>query len=231
MAPARIAGLLYVAMGLPAVYALQYVPRVLVVRSDAAATAANVRDSEWMLRSAIGAELLSATVFIFTALALYRLFRDVARHQAVLMVIFVLVSVPITFVAVLPETAALTVLGADYLSVFDGAQRDAVALFLLRVHGQVLAVAQIFWGLWLVPLGILAYRSGFVPRIVGVLLPIAAVGYIGQSLVALVTPQLTDLGNLAAILEAGEISIVVWLLFSRRGAPALTRAVGQPAAA
>ncbi len=132
-----------------------------------------------LFRLGIASELISATGFIFLALALYRLFESVDRGQASLMVVLVLVSVPISFLAVVSELGALTVLsGADFLSVLGGPQREALALVFVRTHGQTLLVNEIFWGLWLVPLGVLVMRSGFAPRVIGALLILAGAAYI-----------------------------------------------------
>jgi hypothetical protein len=95
------------------------------------------------------------------------------------------VSIPIALLNVLNEIAALTLIhGADFLSVFDEPQRDALAMLFLNLHFQGFMVAQVFWGLWLIPFGVLVFKSGFLPRILGVLLIIACFGYLTNSLVA-----------------------------------------------
>jgi len=175
-----------------------------------------------LFRLGIASELISATGFIFLALALYRLFESVDRGQASLMVVLVL-SVPISFLAVVSELGALTVLsGADFLSVLGGPQREALALVFVRTHGQTLLVNEIFWGLWLVPLGVLVMRSGFAPRVIGALLILAGAAYIVITSVSILLPDFaTVVSTIAALPQAaGEVSMIVWLLTTRAGANA-----------
>ena len=191
MRPTRATGLLYLVLAITAAFGAFYVPLTLIVPGDAAATAERIRVSETLLRLGIASELISATLFIFLALALYRLFRGVDQQLASLMVILVAVSVPISFVGVAAELGALGVLsGADYLSVFGKPQLEALAFVFLRSHTQAIIVAEVFWGLWLFPLGLLAIRSGFVPRVVGVLLIIAGSAYLAVTFAAVASPGL-----------------------------------------
>lgn len=211
---ARVAGLLYLLACIPAPFALLYVPRALIVPGDATATADRVRASETLLRMGIAGELMSATLIIFAILALYRLFKGVNERLALAMATLLIVSVPISFLNALSNIAALMLArGADSLSAFQGSQRDALAFLFLRLHGQGLVVAQIFWGLWLFPYGLLVIRSGFIPRALGVLLMIAGTGYMASSLTSLFLPRNAHLvGQLAMVLEAGEVPIIFWLL-------------------
>ena len=210
----RIAALLYIVNALPAPFALLYVPSVLIVRGDAAATASNIRDSEFLLRLGMAGELFSSTVVIFAMLAFYHLFKAVSQKHAMAMMILMLISVPISYLNVLNDLAALTLArGPAFLSaVFDKAQLDALVLFFLRLHNQGFILAQIFWGLWLFPFGIAVMRSGFIPRFVGIATIIAGCGYVISSLVSLFLPASAQgIGNLAMILGAGELAFF-WLL-------------------
>jgi hypothetical protein len=162
---ARAAGFLYLLLALIAPIGLLYVPGKLIVSRNATATADNIRASEWILRIGIASELIHQIIGVFLVLALYRLFKAVNETHAKQMVILgALVSVPIVFVNVLNEIAALILVrGADFLSVFEKPQLDALAYLFLRLHGQGITVASIFWGLWLFPFGMLVIRSGFIP--------------------------------------------------------------------
>ena len=218
MTPIRRAGLLYLLLGITGAIGL-FGPRAVIVPGDAAATADKIRSSESLFRVMISSELISSVVFIFVALALYRVFRDVDQGQAALMVILVLVSVPISFLNVLNELGALVLLsGADFLSVFDRSQLDAVAYLFLRLHSLGIVVVEMFWGLWLLPLAGLTFRSGVVPRVVGALLIVAGVGYVVTSLASLLVPQYASLVSTITLpATVGEFAIIVWLLFTRRG--------------
>ncbi len=212
---ARTAGILYFLVALIAPIGLMYVPGQLIVTGDAAATVERIRSSEWLLRLGIGAELIPQIIAIFVVLALYRLFKPVDKNQAVLMVILGgLISIPIMFISVLNEIAALTLIsGADFLTVFSKEQLDALAYLFLRLHGQGLVLASIFWGLWLFPFGLLIIRSGFIPRVLGYLLMIAGVGYLLSSFTSLLLPQYAVLvGQITMVLYFGELPIIFWLL-------------------
>lgn len=188
---ARFAGLLYLLIGITAPIGLIYVPGKLFVAGDAAATANNIRASHRLLRIGIGSELFQQVICIFLVLALYRLFKAVnEKHAALIVILGALVSVPIVFVNVLNEIAALVLVSdAGFLSVFEKPQMDALAYLFIRLHGQGIIVASIFWGLWLFPFGILVIRSGFIPRALGVLLMMAGVGYVASAFTTLVLPQ------------------------------------------
>ena len=211
---ARTAGLLYLLACITAPFALIYVPRALLVPGDATATANHLRASETLLRMGIASELISATIVIFALLALYRLFKGVNEQHALAMVTLLLVSVPISLLNVLNEIAALVLVsGAAFLSVFEKSQLDALAYLFLRLHSQGLFIAEIFWGLWLFPYGMLVMRSGFIPRVLGVLLIIAGSGYLVSAFTSLLLPRHAhQVSRFAMILEAGELPIVLWLL-------------------
>jgi hypothetical protein len=118
------------------------------------------------------------------------------------------------FVDVLTEIAALALAGpADYLAVFDRAQRDALAYLFIDLHGEGISVVSVFWGLWLFPFALLVIRSGFIPRVLGVLLILAGVAYLVTSFTDLVLPRYAPLvSRLASPLKMGELPMVVWLV-------------------
>jgi hypothetical protein len=211
---ARIAGLLYLLASIPAFFAWVYVPNKLIVTGDATATANHVRASETLLRLGIGSELIGLIVFIFVVLTLYQLFKPVSEKHALAMATLLLISLPISFLSVVNEMAALIVVsGASFLSGFDQPQLDTLAYLFFRLHGQGLIVSQIFWGLWLFPFGVLVIRSGFIPRFLGYLLFIAGVGYIANSFAALLLPtHRLVVARFADILQMAELPIIFWLL-------------------
>jgi hypothetical protein len=211
---ARVAGLLYALMGIPAVFSFFYVTRKLIVLGNATATADNILANQMLFRLGIVAWLIAAVFFLLLAMALYRLLSGVNKNHARLMVGLVLVSVAITFANELNNIAALILLrGADYLSVFDKPRREALATFFLQLHGQGLAVNDIFWGLWLLPFGLLVMRSRFLPRILGLLLIVNCFAYVATSLTSLLLPSYANVVS-RAVLPAllGELWIMLWLL-------------------
>ncbi len=214
---ARVAGLLYLFMAITGAFGVLYIPSTLIVPGSAAATANNILGSEMLFRVGIVSELVAAVVFIVVVMVLYRLFSAVNRTHASLMVILALVSVAIAFLIVLNEIAALALFrGADFLSVLDKPQRDAMAMLFLDLHRYGFVINGIFWGLWLFPFGVLVMRSALVPRILGILLIIACFSYLAGSLTDLLLPRYASVvGRIATIPEGiGELSIMFWLLIA-----------------
>jgi hypothetical protein len=201
-------------MGIPGMFSLMYVPSTLIVSGNAIATANNILASQMLFRLGIVAELIAAVFFLLLVMALYRLLSGVNKNHARLMVGLVLVSVAITFVNVLNNIAALTLFrGTDYLSVFDKPQRDALAMLFLGLCRQGHAVNDIFWGLWLLPFGLLVMRSRFLPRILGLLLIVNCFAYVAISVTSLLLPAYGNVvfrASMPALL--GELWIMLWLL-------------------
>jgi hypothetical protein len=214
MNPGRVAGLLYLLASILGFFAMGYVPGILIVHGNAAATANNIVASEMLFRFGIAGELIGQAGFIFVAWALYELLKGVNQRQASLMVILIVVSIPIAFLNELNAIAALVLVhGADFLSVFEKPQRDALAMLFLNLHHHGFVIAEIFWGLWLFPLGLLVYRSRFLPRFLGIWLLFAGVAWVILSLTGLLLPQYQDkVDTCAQPAFFGEIALMFWLL-------------------
>jgi hypothetical protein len=213
---ARRAGALYAAMGLAGAFGLVYFPSAFLVRGDAAATAARITASPLLYRFAVVVELSAGVLFICAALALYELLKDVDRVQARAMVALVIAQVAMGFALLLTQIAPLVLLGgAKYWSAFDRPQLEALALGALTLRGQGIGAISVYWGLWLLPLGALVYRSGFLPRIIGVFLIVAGVGYVVSTLTFFFLPAYYRLVFTAITTPAaalGELGLVSWLL-------------------
>jgi hypothetical protein len=215
---ARIAGMLYLVNGLTGFFGIVYVPSRLVVSGNAAATAQNILASERLFRLGIASELICAVEFIFLLLVLYRLLGGVDRTHASLMLILGLAFVPLMCLNVLNEIAALTLLrGGDFLSALGQPQREAMAMLFLDMHRYGYVIGWIF-GPWLFFFGLLVFKSGFLPRVLGALLIAACFGYLADSLTPLLLPDYAILvGRIASIpLTLGEPAIILWFLI--RGA-------------
>lgn len=223
---ARLAGLLYTLVAVTAPIGLIYVPGKLYVSGDAAATAERLRQAEPLMRLGMASELFHQTVEVFLVLALYALFKPVSKPLARQLAVMGLLPIPIVFANVLNEVAALMLAkGEAFLQVIDRVQLDALAFFFLRLHGKGLQVAGVFWGLWLIPFGLLVIRCGFIPRLLGWLLLLAGLGYVLDATAVLILPQfISPLGDIASVLQMGELPIILWLLiWGARARPA-----GQP---
>lgn len=211
---ARLAGLLYLVNAVTGFFGIAYVPSKLVVSGNAAATAGNILASEKLFRLGIVSELICAMEFIFVIWVLYRLLGDVSKTHASLMVIFGLVFLPIMCVNALNEIAALSLLrGADFLTALDQPRREALAMLFLDLHRYGYVIGWIF-GPWLFFLGVLVFKSGFLPRFLGVLLIAACFGYLADSITPLLLPSYEHVvGRIAAIpLTLGEPAFILWLL-------------------
>src|SRR6266705_1671499 len=206
--PGRVVGFWYLLLVLGGPLRLIYIPNKLFVHDNAAATASNIAAHEWLFRFGMLSDLFGAVVLIFLVLAFYRLFKGVDQQLAVLLVIVGGVM-PALIVARSGNPG-----GADFLSVFDKPQRDALVLLFLRLHHAQIVAAEILWGLWLFPMGALAYKSRFLPRFIGVWLIINGVAYIVLSLTGLFFPDYQN--KVFAYSQPalfGELAIMLWLVF------------------
>src|SRR5216683_5359096 len=212
--PGRFAGLLYLLMSIPGVFALIYVPSKLMVHGNATATAGNIAAHETLFRLGIACNLISQILFMWVALALYDLLKGVNQRHASLMLGLIVVSIPIALLNELNAIAALVLVrGADFLSIVEKPQRDALAMLFLNLHSYGFDVAAIFWGLWLFPLGLLVYRSGFLPRMLGVLLMVNCFAFLISSLTSLVLPHYEALVHgWMRPFHFGEQAFMLWLL-------------------
>lgn len=211
---ARVAGAIYLSMIVTGPFSLIYVPSKLIVRDNAAATAENILAHETMFRLAILTDLVGSVIFICLGIALYKLLSGVSKTWAGLMVAFVLVSAAVGFLNTLNNIAALTLFrGADFLTIFDKPQRDALGMLFIRLHSQGILIDEIFWGLWLFPFGLLVFRSGFLPRFIGVWLMINCFGYVALSITALFFPDYYEAAfRMSQPVLFGELAIMLWLL-------------------
>ncbi len=212
--PGRVAGFLYLLLVLTGPFTLIYIPSVLFVHGDATATANNISAHESLFRLGIVGGLVESIIFIFVVLALYRLLKSVDHSLAALMVILVLISVAISFVNEGNSLAALMLVrGDNFLSVFEKPQRDALAMLFVRLRGQGILVSETLWGLWLLPLAVLVYRSRFLPRFLGVWLIINGIAYVAISLTGLLWPQYEQMvSNIAFPALLGELAFMLWLV-------------------
>jgi hypothetical protein len=215
---ARLAAALYVLMIPLGLLGIMYVPTALVVAGDAAATSANIMANQGMFRLSIATALVVQVTHIFIVLLLYQLLKPVGKALAALMVVFMLVSVPITMLNELNHFAVLLVLsGADFLKVFPADQLKAMVPLFFALHDFVInSIAGIFWGLWLLPMGILVYRSGFMSKIPGVLLLVAGSAYVVDSFAKTLWTGYADsiLATIVMVALFGEIVFPVWLLIT-----------------
>ena len=211
---ARIAGFLYLILMVCGIFSYMFVNSRLIVPGDTATTINNIMASESLYVSGIVSWLISQTVFILLVYVLYKLLKPVNKNHAFLMVMFVLVAVPISFINELNKFAALLLLrGADYLTAFTADQLQALAPLFLDLHEHGLSIASVFWGLWLFPMGYLVFKSGYIPRILGVFLIIAGFGYLIDSFAVFLLPNfIAIISQFTQFTWYGELLLPLWLL-------------------
>lgn len=217
-ATARAAGILYFVFMLIGIYGEFLLPR-LVVTGDAAATAANILREPMTYRFGILIGLVTHVIFLFLVVLLHKLLAEVDKTQALLMVVLVGVGVAVALANMLNWFAPLQLLSGDaYLGAFSQPQLEALALGSQRFRSAGSIIPMAFWGLWLFPFGFLVMRSGFLPRILGILLFIAGGAYVATSLTSILLPEYRGmLFRYLTPLYMGEVPIIFWLLIRGAG--------------
>lgn len=220
---ARWAGFLYLLVALTTPFVLLYVPGRLYVQGDASATVANIAAHQGLFVAAILVGLVSQVLFVLVILALYQLLKAVDVRLAVLMAALILLQAPLALVGMSNEVATLQFIrGGEFLQVFDTAERNALVMLMINVDHQGVLISQVFWGLWLLPLGVLVIRSGFLPWFLGLWLILNGLAYVTLSVIGLVAPEYRAIAfNLATPLMFGELALALWLLLV---GPRLSRA-------
>lgn len=213
---ARTAGVLYLAVAVLGGWAHGYVRAAVYVPGNATTTAQNVVDQASLVRYGFVADLAQATLMLLVVLALYRLLQHVNRDHARAMVVSVVVSVAITCLNLVTQLGAVLVANEPaYASAFGPGGRDALVLLLLDLQHNGYLIAQIFFGLWLFPLGLLVYRSGLFPRLIGSALMIGAAAYVIDVPLQFLAPGIADAVSpivLVPIVIVAEVSMLAYLL-------------------
>lgn len=200
---AKIAGWLYLLLIPLGVLGIIYVPATLLVSGDVTSTINNIVANEMLFRLSIVSAFLVQLVSIFVVLYLYKLLKPVNQSHAFLMALFLLLAVPITLMNELFHVAVLVLLNSAEPS------HSLVSLF-LELHEHGIFVSQIFWGLWLFPMGYLIFSSGFLPKFLGVLLMIGCMGYLIDSITHFLLP---DFGlTFSEFTFVGELLLPLWLV-------------------
>jgi hypothetical protein len=206
---ARLAGALYLSLLPFGFFSFVYVPSVLLVRGDPAATSRNILASERLFRLGTFSHLVSQIIVVFLVFALYRLLRPVDKDRAVLMVVLALLGIPIAFSSEVFNLAVLRLLVSAGDGAFIAAELDAQAMLFLDMSRNGVLVAQIFWGLWMLPLSSLVFRSGFLPGVLGIPVLIAGAGYLFDSGTQLMFPGVATIGKFTFV---AELVLPLWLL-------------------
>lgn len=224
---AKTAGFLYLIVVITGVFSLVYVPSQIAVHGNALAMVNSIVASESLFRLGIASFMVNQIAFLLLPFVLYQLLQQVDRNIAVLMVVFAVVSVPIAMVSIANKLEVLSLLsGAGYLQTFTTGQLHAEVMLSLNAYSNGILATAIFWGLWLLPFGYLVFKSGFLPRVLGILLIIGCFGILIDLFGRMLSPDYAETA-ISTYFEMsssfGEIGICLWLLIfgvRKRGARA-----------
>ena len=211
---ARLTGLLYFLLAVAAIYGYMYISPKIMVAGDIAASGKNMLANEFLYRTSIASDVITNILFVAVVLLLYRLFKQVNEFQARLMAGLVIVAIPVSFIGESLSIVALQIFKGNLLKSFSTEQAQDLAATLLKIGNYSGQLITFHWGLWLMPLGLLVYRSGFIPRILGILLMINGVGYMISSTTFILFPDsLSFVSKLVyPTYFIGEIPLILWLL-------------------
>ena len=211
---AKLAGFLYLLVIITGVYNIIYLSSKIIVKGDTATVANNILSNELLYRTGIISDFISNIFFLLLVLVLYRLLKQVNIHWAKLMVALVIVQIPTVFIMEAFNITSLMLFKDEILKTLELSQRQNLAMLFFRINDYGMLALEVFWGLWLIPFGLLVYKSSFIPRIFGILLVIAGIAYINDSFIAILFPRYRAFVNQPTLLLVGigEISITLWLL-------------------
>ena len=213
---ARIAGLLYLIVVLTGIFNLMYVPSKLIVWDNASVTFNNILESETLFRLGIMAGIICYTAFLILPIVLYKLLNQVNKTYAIGMVALAVISVPLSLVNLLNKVNVLTLIDkAQYLQVIEADELQAQVLLYLDFYNNGIEIASVFWGLWLLPFGYLVFKSGFLPKILGICLMAGCFGYLTNFIGGFLFQNYAGLGIARFVTlpaSIGEIGICLWLL-------------------
>ena len=213
---ARLAGLLYLIVVIAGVFRLVYVPSQIIVSDDIHATINHIVTSEFLFRSGIASALVEQVAFLILPLVLFYLLHHAGKHMAVLMVTFVAVSVAIAMVSLGHQLDVLGLLSdAHGGRAFAPGQLELLVQQSLDAYDHELQITELFWGLWLLPFGYLVFKSGLLPRVLGVFLMIGCFSYVVEVFGNILSSQYsaTAISHYIRMPAAiGEIGTCFWLL-------------------
>lgn len=213
----RTAGFLFLVWIMTGLFGLMYIPAKINMQGNAADTARNILANELLFRTGIAVDLAGVAVWILLVLVFYRLFRQVNEFQAKLMVAFVLVQIPVVLMTDACNMVALMLFKGDLAKALEPVQREVLGMVFLKINTYVTLVLEFFWGLWLLPLAALTYRSRFLPRFLGIWLFANGFAYLILCITGVLFPAFSEtVYKIAFPVFFGEMALMLWLVI--RGA-------------
>lgn len=212
---ARLTGASLLVMAAAAIFAHMFVRTALVVPGDAVETVNNIRAAEGLFRAGIASFLLVFVLDIVVAWGLYIVLRPAGRNLALLAAFFRLAMGAALLINMLTHRVALHLAtGAEYLGALGEGQAEAMAMLFLDAHAYGFSFGLVFFGFHCLLVGYLVFRSGYFPRVLGLLMGLAGASYLFDSLAGLLWPEVAELAGTAVIVAgmAGELLLMFWLL-------------------
>ena len=210
---ARAAGLYYLILIILGIYGLRYVQSQVSVKGNDIATAKNILDHEFLFRSGIFSSIAGNFIYLLLVLAMYSLLKHVNERMAKVMVVSVIVQIPISFMLDLCSFTSLMVLKGEVLKTLSFVQKQDFAMLFLRIRNYGISILELYWGIWLIPLGQLIYKSGIIPWIIGVLLILGGIAYIADGVAYLLFPESDPfVSKFTIVASVAELSVMLWLL-------------------
>ncbi|CAL2084983.1 DUF4386 domain-containing protein [Tenacibaculum sp. 190524A05c] len=204
----KIAGILHLLMVPFGIFSFVYIPIKLIAYDDISLTIQNISENILLFKLGSISHLISQIIVVFLALSMYQLFKNVNRNRALLMAVFALLVVPISFINEVHNLGIIKLIENESNG-FVSNQLNTLVSLLLDFSRNGVLIAQIFWGLWLLPLGLLIYKSSFLPKVIGIFVIISGVAYLFDSTFQLLSPGFFILSQFTFILE---LSLPIWLL-------------------
>ena len=210
---ARIAGVLYLALIIFGICA-ELIRQTIIVPGDAAMTASNIMANEGLFRLSFTTDIVAIISFALLPLVLYHLLKKVDKNLMTLVVIFVLISIPVMLVNMVFQYSALQLLsGEGFLSAIPTEQLYAQAMVNINMYHSGVSIATIFHGLWLLPLGYVVIKSGYFPKVFGILQMTACFGLLILGLQPLLAPGFEFIVYPGALISVvAELGFCAWLL-------------------
>lgn len=202
MKPIVLLRILYPLWVLSGIFSIMYIPSLLIDRGDLDQTIANINAQEGLFRLGIVGRIITQLFYIIIPLLLFELFAGINKRQAVLMLVFSLISIPM---ALYNET--------NHLAILSALDQPEIVLEYLNTYRDNSLIVHLFWGLWLFPLGVLVYQSNYFPRIIALALFFGGTGYFLGSIAAILFPEASVLLSILDNFTIGELVFIIWLVF------------------
>ncbi|GAA4276633.1 DUF4386 domain-containing protein [Aquimarina mytili] len=212
---ARLAGLLFLILITTGIFAEFFVRQKIFVTGDIVTTSKNIINNEWLFRLGFVSDLVMSSMFFFYAFLLYLVFKNLYKEISLFMLFCVVISVAMYCQNMLNQFSAFELLhDPNYSNAFRAEQLQGLSTFFLKMHTKGYFVNQIFFGMYLFPLGYMIFKSGVIPKVIGALLMLGCVGDLIDFVVYFMDPGNDSiiLQNITIPADIGEISLCLWLL-------------------